>query len=337
MISIEKLKQVKRLITHANCPDGYASALIVKDALPDVEVLFVKHGTEEHRALEPRPGDLFCDFSPHIKSWDASREGEDDCVRHPLQLKHWLEAGTIVLDHHPTQRDVTMLFVKAGLGAYGENDRNECGAWLAYEHVWKPLRDANEWNEIKNSVHEFAELAGIRDTWKKHDERWQEACWQAEALMFWGNDALTLGIEKTMSTVGSLGPVLFDKKVESANNALKEAHPFVTKKGTLVHVFQGVYTTSDAAEILEKSQKEKFGKAMTDIVAGFHYRVDADKLQLTFSTRSHSGYDVGAFCKAHGGGGHTAAAGFTVEQSAEVGSNPYAVFRCLLEEWETEP
>src|SRR6185503_4768872 len=127
---------------------------------------------------------------------------------------------------------------------------------------------------------------------------------------------------------------LFAKKIETANNALKEAYSFVTTKGTLVHMFQGVFTTSDAAEVLEKAQKEKFGKALTDIVCGFHYRVDADRLQLTFSTRSHTGYDVGSFCKAHGGGGHSAAAGFTVEQSAEVGANPYTVFRLLLGEWE---
>ncbi len=98
--------------------------------------------------------------------------------------------------------------------------------------------------------------------------------------------------------------------------------------------------TSDAAELLEKSEEPWLNKGFkspwkqTDIVCGFHYRVDGGRLQLQFSTRSHTGYDVGAFCKSRGGGGHSAAAGFTVEQSAEVGANPYSVFRLLLEEWE---
>jgi len=335
MISIDKLKNVKRLITHANCPDGIASALIVKDALPDVEVLFVKHGTEQHRTLEPRPGDLFCDFSPHIKSWDASREGEDDCVRHPLQLKHWLEAGTIVLDHHPTQRDVTMLFVKAGLGAYGENDKNECGAWLAYEHVWRPIKLGHgpfNPHDDGESVKRFAELASVRDTWKKDDPRWQGACEQAEELMFWGFENLDLD-SITHPAAISLGTVLFQKKLDHARSAINESWRFQTPKGTRVIVFQGVTPTSDAAEILEKDANGSYSKN-ADIVAGFHYRVDAGKLQLTFSTRSHTGYDVGAFRKSRGGGGHTAAAGFTLEESVTNSANPYAVFEMVLMEWE---
>jgi len=327
-ISIERLKNVKRLVTHANCPDGVASALIVMDALPDVEVLFVKHGTEQHRTLEPRPGTLFVDFSPYVGSASKALNAEPYSV-----LDTWIKEGCLVLDHHPTQRDVTMKFVEAGLGAYGENDRGECGAWLAYEHVWLPLRDADEWNEIKNSVREFAELAGVRDTWKRSDPRWQAACEQAEALMFWPFEMQTLDFLNSPPTgIANIGKVLFEKKLEHARTAIDESHRFDTTKGTRVIVFQGVTPTSDAAEILEK-MKGTYRRPV-DIVAGFHYRVDAGKLQLQFSTRSHTGYDVGAFCKSRGGGGHSAAAGFTVEQSAEIGANPYAVFRLLLEEWE---
>lgn len=385
MISIEKLKSVKRLVTHANCPDGVASALIVKDALPDVEVLFVKHGTEQHRTLEPRSGDLFCDFSPYAS--DERAVGGQKFL-----ISQWVNAGAIVLDHHPTQKDVTMRFVEAGLGAYGENDRGECGAWLAYEHVWRPLKETNlrkvkeqyptsglvEENIIMR-VREFAELAGVRDTWKKHDPRWQTACEQAEVLMFFPFKDLSLAsFQDRDADYYLLGRTLFHKKLESARNAISESHKFTTPKGTHVLMFQGVTPTSDAAEELEKDEREircrdcnysrrsdegekyetcicgsknlergrlvfpanlKLGDSLSfapvvDIVAGFHYKIDGGKLNLGFSTRSHTGYDVGAFCKAHGGGGHHAAAGFGIEQSPEVGANPYAVFRLLLEEWE---
>jgi nanoRNase/pAp phosphatase (c-di-AMP/oligoRNAs hydrolase) len=322
MIDLDKLKNVRRLVTHANCPDGVASALIVKDALPDVEVLFVKHGTKEHRELRPDVPTLFCDFTP----WTD--------VKKDAQWLMWLEAGTIVLDHHPTQRDVTMTFVEAGLGVYGENDRGECGAWLAYEHVWKPF-SIHSPSSCKHSVREFAELAGVRDTWKKDDPRWQEACEQAEALMFWGFGEFSLSDFMSDSLL-ELGKKLFEKKLEHARTAIGESHYFFTQKGTNVIVFQGVTPTSDAAEILEQRFKEHphIPPVQVNIVAGFHYRVDAGRLQLQFSTRSHTGYDVGAFCKSRGGGGHKAAAGFTVEQSAEIGANPYSVFRLLLEEWE---
>lgn len=326
MISIDKLKNVKRLVTHANCPDGIASALIVKDALPDVEVLFVKHGTEQHRNLdlETHTGVLFCDFTPHGN------------------IQDWIDVEAIVLDHHPTQRDVTMRFVEAGLGAYGENDRGECGAWLAYEKVWFPIKEGGElFSGQRHAVREFAELAGVRDTWKKDDPRWQAACAQAEELMFWGQETDLGNFIMTTGMTYPIGKRLFDKKLDSARTAISESHTFTTPKGTRVLMFQGVYPTSDAAELLDKDRDETNPHQgqiddvyRPDIVAGFHYRVDAGKLQLTFSTRSHTGYDVGAFCKAYGGGGHTAAAGFTVARSPEVGANPYRVFRDLLEEWE---
>jgi hypothetical protein len=330
MIDIEKLKAVKKLVTHANCPDGIASALIIKDALPEVEVVFMAHGTEAHKKLEPRPGTLFVDFSPFQDQWEGSLHA----------AKRWIEAGAIVLDHHPTQRDVTMAFVEAGLGNYGENDKNECGAWLAYEHVWRPIKLGHgpfNPHDDGESVKQLAELAGVRDTWKKDDPRWQAACEQAEELMFWGFDSLDLDSITDPRAI-SLGSKLFEKKIEHAKKAIGEAHEFTTQKGTGVVMFQGVTPTSDAAEILEKDWDPIYRTGVLDfppnIVAGFHYKVDGDKLKLQFSTRSHTGYDVGAFCKSRGGGGHSAAAGFTIEQSPEVGINPYACFKLLLEEWE---
>lgn len=329
MISIDKLKNVKRLVTHANCPDGVASALIVKDALPDVEVLFVAHGTKEHRELRPDVPTLFCDFTP----WSEPKTD--------AQWLMWIEAGALVLDHHPTQRDLTMAFVKARLGVYGENDKNECGAWLAFEHVWKPLKcrkmltssDPNSGNY--EPVQVFAELAGVRDTWKKDDPRWQAACEQAENLMFWPFEMLSFEDALDEERFG-FGKVLFEKKLEHARKAIGEAHVFTTERGTRVLMFQGVTPTSDAAEILEKEEggDASFLEDRVHIVAGFHYKVDAGKLKLQFSTRSHTGYDVGAFCKSRGGGGHRAAAGFTTDVSVEYGPNPYWMFKLLLEEWE---
>lgn len=338
MISIEKLRGIKHLVTHANCPDGVASALIIKDALPDVEVKFMSHGTEEHRNLASLPGTLFCDFTPYI---DRDPLGVDDDGLKEAILKVWIDAGAIVLDHHPTQRDITMRFVEAGLGAYGENERGECGAWLAYEHVWLPvcMSRGDRQRSQATAVREFSELAGVRDTWKKDDPRWQGACEQAEALMFWPFDQQKLWRNTDeIHANGGLGEALFEKKLEAARKSIEESHFFQTSYDTEVAMFQGVSTTSDAAEILEKEYDEsshhQVGPSQPDLVVGFHYRVDAGKLQLQFSMRSHTGYDVGAFAKAHGGGGHKAAAGFTIEQSAELGHGPYRVFQALLEEWE---
>jgi len=342
LIPLEKLRAVKRLVTHASCPDGVASALIIKDALPDVEVVFLKYDTKEHRELKPESGTLFVDFSP----WTSSKLSDG------FLLEAWLDVGCLVLDHHPTQRDITMKFVEAGLGAYGENERGECGAWLAYKHVWLPLQtERGEPGAMKlqsnKAVRDFAELAGIRDTWKKNDRRWQLACEQAELLMFWGFDE-NLRLEDFFFSDEVIGiqKKLFEKKLESARKSIEEAHRFETNKGTQVLMFQGVSTTSDAAELLEQEKEPRhpyFSSMITwegiakepDLVVGFHYAMDGENLLLQFSMRSHTGYDVGAFAKAHGGGGHKSAAGFTVEQSPHLGASPYSVFQFLIEDWES--
>lgn len=318
MISLDKLKSVTHLVTHGPaCPDGISSALIIKDALPDVRVSFMAYNTAELAALPAEPGLLFVDFTP-------PRD----------RVQEFVEAGALVLDHHPTARDIVAAFGENGV--FGENEKNECGAWLAYEQAWLPLNrfdgafSVDE--EIRRDVKDFAYLAAVRDTWKKDDPYWQRACEQAALLLFWQfKQSLFEVIEEDKN--GILGKHLLDKQLSAAQRSIAESHHFQTERGTRVLMFQGVSTTSDAAELVEKSDVW-IGKP-PDLVVGFHYKIDAGKLQLQFSMRSHTGYDCAAFAKAHGGGGHTAAAGFTVSVSPELSANPYAVFRILLGEWET--
>lgn len=340
MIDIDKLKNITHLVTHKACPDGYASALIVKDALPDVKVSFMAYGTEEHKNLAALPGILFCDFTP----WLPSKSSECPIPETPVEeyrkamLKVWLDAGAICLDHHPTAKDIVEAFGENGV--FGLNEKNECGAWLAYEHVWLPITAATSSptrgivtlssDDAHGFVREFAELAAIRDTWKRDDPRWQQACEQAAELIFWGFEHRSKAI-KAGGIPGwavrdeRLGKHLLEKQLSAAQRSLDESLRFKTAGGLDVIMFQGVSTTSDAVELYGKS----------DLVVGFHYRVDAGKLKLQFSTRSHTGFDCAAFAKSHpGGGGHKAAAGFTVEVSPEVSVNPYRLFQLLLEEWE---
>ncbi|NIV35918.1 MAG: hypothetical protein GWN58_42650, partial [Anaerolineae bacterium] len=61
------------------------------------------------------------------------------------------------------------------------------GATLAFRHVWQVIHMTARCHEDPYlKVERFAELAGIRDTWQTEDSAWDEACAQAEALMFWG-------------------------------------------------------------------------------------------------------------------------------------------------------
>jgi len=75
---------------------------------------------------------------------------------------------------------------------------------------------------------------------------------------------------------------------------------------------------------------------------GFSYKTDEGKPIVIFSTRSHADFNCGAFCKAHGGGGHTKAAGFSVpldlgrslRRVSGPDPNPFQHFLEILEAYE---
>src|SRR5690606_28081532 len=167
-MDIKKLQAVKTVVVHDNCADGLVSALLIQEALPNAEILFIQHGTEAHRTLEPTPNMLFCDFTPH-----------------PERVDEFAKVGTIVLDHHRTAKWVVERC--GGIFADENDEPGVSGAVLAYRHVYKPLVvDQHRTDPGDNHVHEFAErlatLTGIRDTWQNESPFWNDAIAQQSVL-----------------------------------------------------------------------------------------------------------------------------------------------------------
>ena len=297
MIPIEALHSVRTIVTHDNCPDGYASAMVLHDALPDARVVFVRHGTADHRLLAAEPGMLFCDFSP-----PAAR------------VQEFRDAGAIVLDHHKTARELAESFP---LHVFADEvmEPGVSGAVLAYREVWRPV--VGHWN-VPCEVEDFATLAGIRDTWQTKDPRWLEACAQAEALRFWPKETLLAVKPLEWSGLMAIGPVIVAKNRERDKRTLEGSHRFISSLGRVV-CFQGL-ETSDIAETLA---------ADADLVAGWSYSIDAGVKRMQISLRSREDVDVAALAKRYGGGGHTKAAGFTLSV-ADDDPNPWARIEQLL-------
>ena len=300
------LRQVQRIVTHANCGDGMASAMILRDAfnhIPSVE--FVHYDTPEHRDMEVTEGVIFCDFSPH-----------------PDLADQFLEAGAIVLDHHKTAKPIVSQFVKAGQGVFGDEELEPgvCGATLAYQHVWKenPVGACIPVDSMR--VLRLAALAGIYDTWQTDDRKWDAAVRQQEALKFWDPGLLLETTPSVWDKYLDVGATLVSRKSDAVDRAIK-ASIRQNANDLRVCMFQGVTETSMAAERLGNE---------VDLVVGFDYTADDGLPKIIYSLRSHTGFDCGAFCKGHGGGGHTAAAGF--KQQARV--DPYSQFFGILFDWQ---
>lgn len=316
MLSIEKLHKVKTLICHKDCADGMASAMILRSALPDAEVVFMQYNTPEFSALKAAEGQLWCDFSP-----PADRYME------------FVEAGAIVLDHHKSAKTIVAAFGEDGVFADEKEDPGVSGALLAYRHVWEPLSETWNWShgsrpkrEYVRIIERLAVLAGIRDTWQRQSPDWTQACAQAEALRFWPAEEWieedVWGWEKMIA----IGPTLLARHAAKVEKVVKSGYRFTSHGGKRVIVFQGVSATSDAAEKL---------KDEVDLVVGFLYLNDSEGLQVTYSMRSQTGFDCAKMAKEHGGGGHTGAAGFShrFESNAQNQGykDPFYLFLVMLD------
>lgn len=316
---LEHIKKVWCIVTHLNCPDGVASAIILKSVLDNASVRWIQPDTKEHIELEPKPGMLFCDITPHES-----------------RLKEFIDAETIVLDHHKTGKHIVTAFGE--LGRFGDEIKNPgvCGAVLAFRHVYEPifLQHNERYPSLANNpvtnkhyadMERLAVLAGIRDTWQINDQQWEDACKQAEGLMFWPFiDLRKQSSEDMKKMIFPVGKVLREKMQEDVKKA--NWYQFESLEGTKVAVLPSKKLVNDMAERLDKE---------VDLLVGFSYVIDGpDDIKLTLSTRSHADFDCASFCKFYGGGGHTRAAGCAISFDLSQAPNPFYAIGELVDYYE---
>lgn len=275
---------ITRIITHKNCPDGMASAMLLNRAFPGVEIEFKAYGDP----IEVTEGMLFCDFSP-----------PESTIEEHQKVK------TIILDHHPTAKPIVDAMGERGY--WGRNSHGESGAWLAY-NVLRTLKPIN-------SVHKrFASLAGIRDTWQKDNLLWRKSCEQATVLMFyppeyWLNPWRSYGPSLSPEEE-ELGLHLLEHRLQKARELGDTCHLVTARKTHMLIAFvnQTGELVSDCAEYV----RNEYDAAL----CVFYQEEDGDRgLGINVSLRGDGSFDCGKMAKEYGGGGHHDAAGFYVPVS----------------------
>jgi len=286
-MDLEALAAVRTIVTHDECADGTASAILLHDALPDAEIVFAEYGAAADR-LAARPGMLFCDFSP-----PAAR------------VEEFVAARAIVLDHHRSARGVVARF--GARGAFGDEtaDPGVSGAVLAYRHVWQALRAGAPEQQFAEW---FAAAAGARDTWQTTSPRWRDGCLQHAVLTafdqrWWLATPLSALARDWADRYAWVGERLLAAERDRLERAIAAAYRFTTPGGLRGIAIDGVGHASDAAELLA---------SQVDVVIGFGFGEAAGAPVMHVSLRSHAGFDCAAFAQRFGGGGHTRAAGFAI-------------------------
>ena len=303
-MDIERLKNVRQVISHKSCPDGTAAAMICARALTrlgaDFRVQFVQYDTKEHHELEARPGQLFVDITPPIERWGD-----------------WIEYNPIVLDHHDTAEVVT-----TGLkGVYGYPE--ESGATLAFKHVMQPVMDATIGGSPDENAQyvrweRFAHLARIRDTWQEKHPDFEIGCGMSHGLTFYESFDLVDSARDNQvdfRKIQSVGSNIYGKLLRKAKLYAETAHRCVIEKSGETYKL-GIFNcseraTSEAAHILLND----YG---CDVAVGYFMFVKGDDVCYSVSLRSHkNGVLVNRMAEQYGGGGHPVAAGFRVRDALE--------------------
>lgn len=302
------LEAVRTVITHADCPDGVASAIFLHDALPRAEVRFLRPGSKELAELPATPGMLFCDISPP-----------------EARVQEFVDVGAIVLDHHKTARKVVEAFGERGIFGDEVTMPGVCGAVLAFAHVWSPT--VAPMTHIHERARQFARLAGVRDTWQRQHRDFRRALVQGAMLLFYPPESW-LAIEEPFEKSDlwnermEVGEVVFAGRERDVANAVKRSfRETVPRSGTRIVIFEGSHLTSEAAELIDVD---------ADVVVGFGFVAEANEPRMRVSMRSHTTFDCALMARTFGGGGHTKAAGFDLPLTP-ASPNPYAIIRGLID------
>ena len=284
IISLDKLKNIKTIYYHGSCPDGITAREILKYA-----TLIVDFRSFYFTELKHIPSNaLFIDCSPKAH-----------------QVEACLKNGCVIAEHHESFTESYCKFNEAypGTMILGDTSKAESGAILA----WAIVDQIQGCEYLPDYVRAIARLIAIGDTWQKDDPNFEYARMLGGYIAFFGNDfCMDLrDLADGEEAIKAFGYVQKRKQEMLARGAIRYT------EGKVKLAFINELNMSNAAEILRSEDD-------IDIVVGYITKYDNLKKKniVIFSLRSkENGFDCAAFCKRLGGGGHKAAAGYSVPWS----------------------
>jgi oligoribonuclease NrnB/cAMP/cGMP phosphodiesterase (DHH superfamily) len=285
------------IIYHNGCPDGFCAAYVAKQRYPEAQLMARDHGLEPPYDEVKGKDVLVVDFS-----WRTREQN--------LELAE-LSKSFRILDHHKTAQATL-----EGLG-FATFDMTRSGAGLAWDYLFG--KDAHEKigsMYIPPSPRRwFVDYVEDRDLWRNNGqgtlpnskavnayimtlpftlEAWEELKWiDTETAARLGTGALAHVAHYVREGV---------KQAQTGDLFFVDAVGFVHKY--TVRIVNALYMNiSELAGALSEEQG-------IDIGMGWFERGDG---RMQFSLRNHTGaVDVSQIAQAKGGGGHKAAAGFTL-------------------------
>lgn len=279
------LSRFNVLVTHANCADGIAAAMVARTR-QQLVVAFCNYDDDAHRKWNPAPDILWVDMTPHRDSIETTGTIPGMCI-----------------DHHSGARDIcerfeSHIFHKEGPGISGSMLLLDAVAPLSGERA--SLSERN-----------IVELVGIYDSWDVDNPRWLTASKVAGAMKLWPLDVLLgqWGDQRLVDALLPCGEGLLDQQKARLRTIERGMRYYPSLKIAIVQA-----DSSDTSLFAGRLAKE--GKAF--VTVGFAATVRDGVAGYMLCLRSslmpdRSYVDVEKIATKHGGGGHPSSAGCWVD------------------------
>ncbi len=281
-------------IYHGACDDGFAAAWAVRRALGD-DVEFYPG------VYQKEPPDV---AGRHVMLVDFSYK------RPVLEQMASTALSVLILDHHKTAAEDLadlkeapqiftyrdMIRTPAALGLFGQFDMNRSGAAMAWDYFHAGAERLT-----------FIQYVQDRDLWRKqlpHGDEFTIALRSYPQKFETWDWLIERGAEALIAEGHSLQRY-YRLRIEE----FKQSAYIATIAGIPVWITNAPYfAASEAAGELAERPEGAFGVAYFEVERG----------RFQYSLRSRGGFDVSEIAKKFGGGGHKAAAGFTVDAPVHV-------------------
>ncbi|MBN8218794.1 MAG: hypothetical protein J0L75_19295 [Spirochaetes bacterium] len=277
------------LVTHGNCPDGTAAAVLATRLWPKVQVTWGNHQVIGEQILAAgrslREGGLLV---------LADISGDADTLARLAEILIPKKAALHIYEHHQTRDFLSVWKLPEGLTGSVVFDNGRCGSRIFFDE-WLP-RDAS-----LEVYREFIVLTDDRDLWLNQDPRSTDL---AKIHHIYGDQGyLKRFVQNPMVALTLEERTILDYQMRKDREKIdKILEKIEVKEDDGGYRYGVVYGEADSTDLLHQAIVRH------DLEYAIHVNLNAGK----GSIRGRGAFDCAKFAEKRGGGGHRAASGFPV-------------------------
>ena len=287
------MKHHSIVVTHGNCPDGAASAVLAKLISPDAHAVFAYHDRIDSQVLDAVK-QLHDGGALYIADISCGEEALQEACR---QLRD-KNAGLFIYEHHISRSFLKDFVLPEGLEGEIIFDLKRCGSRIFFDtylprqpEVLRPYRDlirlTNDRDLWINEYIESAQLGALHSIYG--DERYVARFLKNPSVLFAEKENVLLDYEKELM-------------MRRMQKLMSTIEIFTDADGYRYGIMVGEGKASEVCNTaIHKHNLE------------YVFLIDYNNKRA--SVRSNKEFDCAAFSSSHGGGGHERAAGFPIERA----------------------